>query len=189
MSLIQSSSTIRYNCFAGREATRAMAKLSFEEADLCNTNLDDLNALDRSNLDDWYSKFKDYKCYPIIGRVSAPLPFKDYSLSELLTYKECTEIPQGRLDAPILMGINGKVIDVSFGGKEMYGKGGPYFLFAGIDASKALAKMSFKEEDLKSRDLSDLTPEQQKTLADWEKRFIDVKKYPVVGKIVEDATN
>jgi hypothetical protein len=29
------------------------------------------------------------------------------------------------------VGINGKVIDVSYGGKEMYGKGGPYFLFAG----------------------------------------------------------
>jgi hypothetical protein len=31
----------------------------------------------------------------------------------------------------ICIGINGKVIDVSYGGKEMYGKGGPYFLFAG----------------------------------------------------------
>ena len=161
-----------------------MAKLSFDEVDLCNTNLDDLNAMYRSNLEDWYSKFKDYKCYPIVGRVSTPSPFRDYTSSELLAFKECTEVPPGRLDAPILMGINGKVIDVSYGGKEMYGKGGPYFLFAGIDASKALAKMSFKEEDLQSTDLSDLTPEQLKTLADWEKKFIESRKYPVVGNIV-----
>jgi hypothetical protein len=29
-----------------------------------------------STLEDWYSKFKDYKCYPIIGRVSKPITFK-----------------------------------------------------------------------------------------------------------------
>jgi hypothetical protein len=43
--------------------------------------------------------------------------------------------------------------------------------------------MSFKPEDLESRDLSDLTPVQQKTLADWEKKFIIQRKYPVVGNI------
>ena len=58
------------------------------------------------------------------------------------------------------------------------------FLFAGIDASKALAKMSFKEEDLNSRDLSDLTPEQIKTLKDWETKFIIARKYPVVGNLI-----
>lgn len=162
-----------------------MAKLSFEEVDLGSTKLDDLLASERSNLDDWYSKFKDYKCYPIVGRISTPSAFREYTLAELLTFKECEVIPEGRIDAPILMGINGKVIDVSYGGKEMYGRGGPYFLFAGIDASKALARMSFKPQDLTSRDLSDLTPEQLKTLDDWEKKFIVSRKYPVVGKIVE----
>jgi predicted heme/steroid binding protein len=161
-----------------------MAKLSFDEADLCSLDLHDLNAFERSNLDDWYSKFKDFKCYPIVGKISTPMPFRDFTLAELLTFKDCPDIPEGRIDAPILMGINGKVIDVSYGGKEMYGKGGPYFLFAGIDASKALAKMSFDVENLTSRDLSDLTPAQQKTLADWEKKFIVSRKYPVVGKIV-----
>jgi hypothetical protein len=54
----------------------------------------------------------------------------------------------------------------------------------GIDASRALARMSFEPADLASSDLSDLTPEQQKTLADWEKKFLDAKKYPIVGKLV-----
>lgn len=161
-----------------------MAKLSFEESDLCNPNIDDLGPFEKGNLDDWYSKFKDYKCYPIIGKISQPSAFHDYTISELLTFKECLTTPSGRINAPILMGISGKVIDVSFGGKDMYGKGGPYFLFAGIDASKALAKMSFKEEDLNSRDLSDLTPEQLKTLKDWETKFIISRKYPVVGNII-----
>lgn len=57
--------------------------------------------------------------------------------------------------------------------------------FPGIDASRALAKMSFKEEDLSSRDLSELTAEQQKTLVDWEKKFIVSRKYPVVGSIID----
>jgi hypothetical protein len=68
----------RYNCFAGRDATRAMAKLSFEEIDLSNSNIDDLGPFELSTLEDWFSKFKDYKCYPIIGRVSKPNTFKVY---------------------------------------------------------------------------------------------------------------
>jgi membrane-associated progesterone receptor component len=67
----------------------------------------------------------------------------------------------------------------------MYGEEGPYHIFAGIDASRALAKMSFKPEDLNSTDLSDLTEEQKKTLDDWETKFISVRKYPVVGKLVD----
>ena len=161
-----------------------MAKLSFEEVDLSNPSIDDLGPFEIGILDDWYSKFKDYKCYPIIGKISQPTKFKDYTTEELLTFKESLIIPNGRINAPILMGISGKVIDVSFGGKEMYGKGGPYFLFAGIDASKALAKMSFEKEDLNSRDLSDLTPVQIKVLKDWETKFIISRKYPVVGNLI-----
>jgi membrane-associated progesterone receptor component len=82
------------------------------------------------------------------------------------------------------VGINGSVIDVAYGGKEMYGHGGPYHIFAGKDASRALAKMSFQADDLASHDLTDLTPEQLVVLADWEKKFIEKRRYPVVGKIV-----
>jgi membrane-associated progesterone receptor component len=174
-----------YNCFAGRDATRAMAKLSFEEADLANSSIEDLGPFERDVLNDWYSKFRDYKCYPIIGRVSKPDPAdRTFTVAQLAESKNETTAPAGRVDIPLLMGINGKVIDVSYGGKEMYGKGGPYNLFVGVDASRALAKMSFKEEDLNSRETGDLTPEQQKTLAQWETKFIDARKYPVVGTIV-----
>lgn len=69
----------------------------------------------------------------------------------------------------------------------MYGEGGPYHIFAGRDVSRALAKMSFDPEALESRDLSDLTPQQLQTLQDWEKKFVEVKKYPVVGTLITEA--
>lgn len=82
------------------------------------------------------------------------------------------------------LGINGKVLDVSYGGVEMYGVDGPYAIFAGIDASRALAKMSFKPEDVNSRNIEDLSEAERKVLQDWEKKYIEVKKYPIIGEIV-----
>lgn len=170
-----------YNCFAGREASRAMAKLSFEEDELSNLNIDDLGPFDRSTLDDWIEKFKWYKNYPVIGRVSIPPSPCDFTADELLCFNGKQAVPEGRVNSPIYVCVNGKVLDVSYGGVEMYSEGGPYHIFAGIDASRALAKMSFKPEDLSSSDLSDLTEEQLKVLNDWETKFINSRKYPVVG--------
>lgn len=173
-----------YNIFAGRDATRAMAKLSFDEEDLANPSIKDLGPFHKDQLEQWVQKFKYHKCYPIIGRVSSPPKAKDFTREELKPFKGLQAVPEGRVDAPILMGISGKVLDVSYGGKEMYGEGGPYHLFSGIDASRALAKMSFSPENLTSCDTSDLTLEEAKVLSDWEKKFIEVRKYPVVGTLI-----
>lgn len=55
-----------YHCFAGREASRAMAKLSFDEIELSNPNIDDLGPFEKSTLDEWYQKFKvDYNYFSI----------------------------------------------------------------------------------------------------------------------------
>ncbi|KAF8365003.1 hypothetical protein HHK36_032994 [Tetracentron sinense] len=48
---------------------------------------------------------------------------------------------------PLLMAIKGQIYDVSQS-RMFYGPGGPYALFAGKDASRALAKMSFEDKDL-----------------------------------------
>ena len=45
--------------------------------------------------------------------------------------------------------------------------------------------MSFKDEDLNNYNISELDETQLKTLNDWERRFIEERKYPIVGKIVE----
>jgi len=61
-----------------------------------------------------------------------------------------------------------------------YGPGGPYALFAGKDASKALAKMSFDEKDL-TGDISGLGPFELEALQDWEYKFM--AKYVKVGTV------
>lgn len=61
-----------------------------------------------------------------------------------------------------------------------YGPGGPYALFAGKDASRALAKMSFEDKDLTS-DLTGLGVFELEALQDWEYKFMS--KYVKVGTI------
>lgn len=61
-----------------------------------------------------------------------------------------------------------------------YGPGGPYALFAGKDASRALAKMSFEEKDLNG-DLTGLGVFELEALQDWEYKFIS--KYVKVGTV------
>jgi membrane-associated progesterone receptor component len=190
-----------YNCFAGRDASRAMAKLSFEETELGNPRIDDLGPFERDVLEQWVEKFKFYKQYPIVGRVSAPQRDRVFTPAELNLYRglprvsvqtdeslptdlKKTGVGPERVDSEILLAVKGNVYDVSYGGKEHYGPGGSYHLFAGIDASRALAKMSFEPEDVNSSDLSDLTEEQLKILDDWEDKFQKKRLYPLVGRLV-----
>ena len=65
-----------------------------------------------------------------------------------------------------------------------YGPGGPYALFAGKDASRALAKMSFEPQDLNG-DTSGLGPFELDALQDWEYKFMS--KYVKVGTIKKAA--
>lgn len=47
-----------YGAFAGKDASRALAKVSLEPADLHNTNLDDLTFNERVTLEEWVAKFE-----------------------------------------------------------------------------------------------------------------------------------
>lgn len=80
---------------------------------------------------------------------------------------------------PLLMAIKGQIYDVSQS-RMFYGPGGPYALFAGKDASRALAKMSFEDKDL-TGDISGLGPFEIDALQDWEYKFMS--KYVKVGTI------
>ena len=177
-----------YNCFAGRDATRAMAKLSFSEEELSKGgDISDLSAFEREALENWVDKFKYQKGYPIRGRLSKP-PLskeKEFKRQDLEQYRGKGEVPKGRVHPPIYVGINGKVLDVSYGGYESYKEGGPYHLFAGKDASVPLGRMSFKPEDVENTDISSLSEEHKSIMLDWEKRFVNASKYPIVGKIVD----
>ncbi|GFP78654.1 membrane steroid-binding protein 2 [Phtheirospermum japonicum] len=67
-----------------------------------------------------------------------------------------------------------------------FGPGGPYTLFSGKDASRALAKMSFKDKDLNG-DLNGLGVFKLEALQDLEYKFMC--KYMKVGMgLSETAT-
>ncbi|KAI6679178.1 hypothetical protein NL676_033059 [Syzygium grande] len=80
---------------------------------------------------------------------------------------------------PIYVAIKGRVFDVT-AGKSFYGPGGAYAMFAGKDASRALAKMSKNDEDV-TPSLDGLSDKEIGVLTDWEKKF--EAKYPVVGRV------
>lgn len=56
-----------YNKFAGRDISRALAKMSFAPEDLESTNVDDLEDKQRKVLQDWIDTFEVKKGYPIVG--------------------------------------------------------------------------------------------------------------------------
>ncbi|KAF0751956.1 hypothetical protein AaE_006206 [Aphanomyces astaci] len=158
-----------YHLFAGREAARALAKMSFEPADLENTGISDLNFMEKEILKDWIDKFTDYNSYPIVGRV---LQQTDLTRTELSAFTTL----------PVYVALRGLIYDVTLGGLEHYGPNGGYKLFAGRDATRALALMSFDQEHLDNPTEDGLTETQIKTLADWEAKF--QSKYGVVGKLI-----
>ncbi|KAI0425951.1 cytochrome b5-like heme/steroid binding domain-containing protein [Xylaria sp. FL1042] len=80
--------------------------------------------------------------------------------------------------------IKGKVYDVT-GNKAYMKPEGSYSVFAGKDASRALAKTSTKPEDV-SPEWRDLDQKEQGVLNDWITFFSN--RYNVVG-VVKDATN
>eukprot|EP00891_Asterochloris_glomerata_P008311 jgi/Astpho2/8311/e_gw1.00122.202.1_t len=80
---------------------------------------------------------------------------------------------------PLLLAVRGKVYDVTEG-KDFYGVGGGYHVFAGKECSRALAKMKISAEDCNDL-LSDCTVREMETLKDWETRFAE--KYGIVGQV------
>jgi len=160
-----------------------MAKLSFEEEELSRQDYDDLSAFEKDILEDWYNKFKLFRCYPVVGRLSIPPTNLRLTKDQLKEYKGTQEIPTGRVDAPIYISLCRKILDVSYGGKEMYGPGGGYHLFSGIDCSKALAKMSFEPALQGDLNFEDLTPEEKVVMEDWVTKLS--AKYPQVGELVD----
>ncbi|KAF9681333.1 hypothetical protein SADUNF_Sadunf06G0215100 [Salix dunnii] len=98
----------------------------------------------------------------------------DFTADQLLQYNGADP------SKPIYVAIKGRVFDVTTG-KSFYGPGGSYVMFAGKDASRALAKMSKNDEDI-TCSLHGLTEKEIGVLDDWEKKF--EAKYPVVGRVV-----
>lgn len=65
-----------------------------------------------------------------------------------------------------------------------YGPGSPYSMFVGKDASRALALLSFKPEDINGN-IEGLSEEELVILQDWEYKFME--KYVKVGELVPEG--
>ena len=97
----------------------------------------------------------------------------------IVTRDELTRYTGSQHEKRIYLCCKNIVYDVT-SAKDFYGPEGPYANFAGRDASRALALMSLKIEDVENTDLSDLNEEQLNVLNDWERKF--KSKYKIVGR-------
>lgn len=93
---------------------------------------------------------------------------KEFTKEELALYGPESEM--------ILLALNGTVYNVTTG-KEFYGPGAPYSVFAGKDATFGLATMT-----LTCDATVPLNSEQLYAVEAWQDKFDE--KYPVVGRLV-----
>lgn len=104
---------------------------------------------------------------------------RDYTLEELAEFDGSD--PQ----KPLLIAIRGQVYDVTRG-RDFYGPGGPYGMFAGKDCTRALAKVSFEPKDF-CGDLEGLDREELDKLEEWIELFEG--KYRRVGRLIGDGND
>ena len=106
-----------------------------------------------------------------------PLPEaeeRDYTLAELAAYDGSDP------EKPLLLAIKGEVYDVGRG-RDFYGPGGPYGMFAGKDCTRALAKVAFDDE-LFTGNIEGLDRDELAKLDEWIEMFEG--KYRRVGRLL-----
>jgi membrane-associated progesterone receptor component len=82
----------------------------------------------------------------------------------------------------IYVAVRGVIYDVT-AGRDFYGPGGGYHVFAGKDATRCLAKMQVSDTEANCG-WDNLSEEHQETLGEWEAKYR--AKYPVVGTLAAD---
>jgi predicted heme/steroid binding protein len=128
--------------------------------------------------------------YYLIGRDNqqAPVPVMEIRkaaekmpppIVREITREEVRKFDGSNPEKPIYLVCMDDVFDVS--SSDNYKPGKSYNCFAGRDASVALAKMSFKEEDLADPNWRRFKGELKETLEGWHQQFSG--KYPVVGQL------
>ena len=85
-------------------------------------------------------------------------------------------------DGRILIAVRGTVYDVT-SGRDFYGPGVGYSVFAGRDATRSLGKMQISFEECNAG-WDNLDETHMKTMLEWEAKY--KTKYPVVGTVVID---
>jgi len=122
-----------------------------------------------------------YKRYQDERAAKAYIEPKDYWTEEELAHYDGSQGggKEDDDDGPILIAADGLVFNV-WRGRNFYGPGGEYHLFAGRDATRFLAKTIVEEES--PEDISKpLTMGERAALAAWMLTFKN--KYEIVGKL------
>ena len=86
-------------------------------------------------------------------------------------------------EGTIYISVRGVIYDVT-AGKDFYGPGGGYHVFAGKDATRSLAKMQISDAEANCG-WDNLNEEHKQTLGEWEAKY--QQKYPVVGALIRDS--
>eukprot|EP00953_Heterococcus_sp_UTEX-ZZ885_P021379 11928-Heterococcus_DN1.PRE.1 len=185
-----------YSHLVGHDASIAIAKSFKDTADLDKFDLSSLSARENMTLNGWAELLEAKGC-STLGRLVQPPAPRPLRVRELAQHSACSYLcvplycvnthqskgaqpcPAGYAAAPMLMGCNNVVFDVSFGGQDLYGHGTPYNCLVGHDASRVLARMSMTPADINgSLDYTALTEKERKNLTDWEAK-LRAKGYPV----------
>jgi len=104
--------------------------------------------------------------------------FRPNETQKSLTLNELRHYDGSEPGRPLYIAVLGKIYDVSESA-DFYGAGGPYEIFAGRDASRALATMSLELESVDNPTLEGLKPDQEQMLHQWDSRL--AAKYAQVG--------
>jgi len=86
-------------------------------------------------------------------------------------------------EGSIYIGAGNLVFDVS--SCEAYRPGNNYSVFAGKDATVALARMSLSAADMNIE--ASLSPQEKTTLQEWLDFYIKRKNYPVIGRLIRKS--
>ncbi|MCJ1475688.1 hypothetical protein MMC13_004351 [Lambiella insularis] len=115
---------------------------------------------------------------------SDPITVEELAKCNVALYIDCEltgHMREGKDSSkPTLVAIKGTVFDVT-GNASYDPEKGPYRVFAGKDASRALAMSSVKPEDCVAQ-WEDLPDKEKKVLDEWMTFFS--KRYNIVGKVV-----
>jgi len=123
---------------------------------------------------------KDTPLPPKPKIIQKPIEIREYTLDELSQYDGSDS------NKPILIGINGKIFDVSRGAM-FYGKGASYNVFAGRDATLGFAKNSTDPKDLEGPQ-DKLNWSEKDSLNDWYSRLSTKYEYVGTYKSPSEAT-
>ncbi|KAJ0014474.1 hypothetical protein Pint_21430 [Pistacia integerrima] len=113
---------------------------------------------------------------PAVVAPAEPIQLGDVTEEELRAYNGSDPCK------PLLMAIKGQIYDVS-ASRMLHGPGGPFAMFAGRDASRALARMSFDPQDL-TGNIEGLSEDELEVLQCWEYKFME--KYVKIGQLVSE---